>query len=244
MSNTERRKVLQMLAAAAVIPAFASRRVAAAESMSLIAPPAGMMQFQRSVVRGLAGGENISVTRGFAIQFVRVADGFIVDGQQISVDVSAPISLSAFAELERARVETGMFPITLDPFGQIVSDEVPASRGSEILTAFDEALQRIASQPLPPGEHVELRQFIAALHQAGAMLTVTMPFDLFAPAESERTENRTVSLPTGDIGVVTSRFGSERDAQTGLMRHALREVMTEVEGDRRETTEQWQLTQI
>jgi hypothetical protein len=243
MRNTDRRKVLQMLAAAAVIPALASREVAAAESMSLIAPPQGMMQFQRLVVRGLAGGAKISVTRGFAIEFRRSADGFIVDGKQVSVEVSAPASLSAFADLEQARVETGMFPIMLDPFGQIISGELSSSQGSEIQDAFDVALQQIATQPLASGEHAELRQFIAALHQAGAMLTVAMPFDLFAPAESERLENRTVSLPTGDIGLVTSRFGSERDIRTGLMRRASREVMTEVEGDRRQTTEHWQLTQ-
>ena len=243
MSNTDRRKVLQMLAAAAVVPALSSREVAAAESLSLISPPPGMMQFQRSVVRELTGGANISVTRGFAIEFVRVADGFIVDGQQMSVEVSTPPSLSAFADLERARVETGVFPITLDPFGQIIGGHPASAQGDEIETAFAEALQQIASQPLAPGEHADLRQFITALHQAGAMLTVAMPIDLFAPANNERSENRTVSLPSGDIGIVTSRFGSERDTLTGLMRRASREVMTEVEGDRRQTTEHWRLTQ-
>ena len=136
-----------------------------------------------------------------------------------------------------------MFPITLDPFGQIISDAPSSSQTSEIESAFDEALQQITNQPLASGERGELRQLITALHQAGTMLTVAMPFDLFAPADSERSENRTIALPTGDIGLVTSRFGSERDRQTGLMRRALREVMTEVEGDRRQTVERWQLEQ-
>jgi len=243
MSRRDRRNILKMLTAAAVVPAFAPPVAAASGSISLISPPPGAMRFQRSVIRGLVGGAQIAVTREFSISFLRFADGFIVDGRQVSVDVSAPENLSAFAALERARVETAMFPITLDPFGQIISEEPVAERAGEVQAAFDEALQQIRRQPLTFGEHAELQQFIGALHQAGASLTVAMPTDLFAPADGERSENRTVTLPTGDVGLVTSRFGSERDPHSGLLRRALREVSTEVDGDRRETVERWQLGQ-
>lgn len=241
MNQTSRRKMLQLMAVTAVAPALASRQAHATTVGTLIDPPAGAMTFRRSVIRQLAGGARISVVRDFSIRFVRFADGFHVEGHQTGVDVRAPENLAAFARLERERVETATFPITLDPFGQIVSEDPSTARADQIGQAFNEAMERLGRQRLEQAERSELGQFVAALHQAGGMLTVTMPTDLFSPVETERAENRTLPLPGGDFGTVTSRFDAETDWQTGLMRRALREVLTEVAGDRRQTFEHWQL---
>lgn len=241
MSSTNRRKMLKMLAIAAVVPALIARTALAATPGSLIAPPPGSMRFQRVAVRQLAGGATISVTRDFEIGFQRFTDGFIIEGRQLSAEVTAPANLAAFADLERARVETAMFPITLDPFGQILSEVPLVDRPQQIDQAYSEALLQIARQPLAEGERGELRQFVSALHLAGTMLAAVMPPDLFSPAQGERSDDRALQLPTGDMGRVVSRFNAERDAQTGLMRRAMREVLTEIDGDRRNTTEHWQL---
>jgi hypothetical protein len=39
-------------------------------------------------------------------------------------------------------------------------------------------------------------------------------------------------------------FSAARDPATGLMREARREVVTELDGDRRTTLESWQLTPL
>lgn len=241
MRWTNRRKMLEMLAAVAVAPTLWPRSAGARAVGALIAPPAGAMRFERAIIRQLAGGAVIAVTRRFEIGFRQFADGYMIEGTQTGVDVDAPANLAAFADLERARVETGLFPITLDPFGQILSEDPSPGRAGEVERAFAEALQQISSQSIAVGERSELQQFVSALHQAGNMLMADLPLDLFAPAESEREENRTVPLPTGDVGRVISRFDAERDAQTGLMRRASREVLTEIEGDRRHTIERWNL---
>lgn len=241
MSMTNRRKMLEMLAAVALIPALAPRNAAAQASGSLIAPPPGTMRFERSIIRQLNGGTMITVTRQFQIGFRHFADGFIIEGEQVAAEVVAPANLAAFADLERARIETGMFPVTLDPFGQLRTAELSSDRGQDVDSAFIEALAQITNQPIDSVERGELHQFVSALHQAGAALTADMPIDLFAPSQTAREESRTLPLPTGDFGHVISRFDATRDAQTGLMRRAAREVLTEIDGDRRHTIERWQL---
>ena len=68
-----------------------------------------------------------------------------------------------------------------------------------------------------------------------------LPRDLFAPPDAPRTEHGEVALPGGELGEVTVTFTALRDPATGLMRQALREVVTALEGDRRRTLESWRL---
>jgi hypothetical protein len=243
MNRASRRSLLMMLGAAAVGPALASSR-AAATAMGggvLIAPPAGTMRFRRSVIRNLAGGARIAVSREFEIGFRHFADGFQVSGVQRGVEVDAPAALAEFAELERRRVENKMFPILLDPFGQIIAEEPVGTMATEVDRAFNDALAMISRQPVAPDEREELYRFVTSLHQTANALTSVMPYDLFAPAVPTREEQHEVPLPTGDVGRVVSRFDADRDDRTGLMRRALREVVTEIEADRRQTVEHWQL---
>jgi len=241
MNRPDRRRILQFIGLATLAPAVFSRRAWASETGSLIAPPTSSMRFQRVVTRGAHDNMQISVTRQFEVRFSRFAEGFIVDGQQAMVEVVAPPGLAAFAQLERERVETELFPLALDPFGQIRTEDPIGDRAGQVERAFALATAHIEAQPLAGDERAELQQFVTALHRAGSILSSAMPADLFAPERAAWSEDRAIALPSGDIGRLVSRFDAERDHATGLMRRAMREVLTEIEGDQRRTVEHWEL---
>lgn len=242
MSARDRRNVLRLALAAAIAPALASRRALADPgSGRLIAPPTGEMRFRRVLSRDMARGYRMVVHREFAVAFRSFAGGFMVEGEQVLADVEAPPALSAFAELEAARHENGLFPLALDPFGHILSADHALPPAGEIGRALDEARRQIATQPIPESERAELQQFVRAMAEIGAGLTAHLPHDLFAPDEAPRREERSIALPTGDEGRVVTSFEGARDFGTGLMRVAEREVVTEVEGSRRRSLERWSL---
>lgn len=242
MNRIDRRAALRVALATALAPTVVSRASAAAvPAQGLINPPGGPMRYLRRVERILAGGASIAVTREFAVSFRRFADGFMLQGSQISVKAVVPAGLGSFARLEESRVEEGLFPVSLDPFGRITSTEAEMHVQTVVGRAFAEAEEQIASQPIAAEERDELRAFVRAIHNAGAMLTAQMPVDLFAPSVPGRSEEQAISLPTGERGVVFSRFEAVRDGTTGLMRTASREILTEIGGDRRRIGEAWRL---
>ncbi len=243
MTNIERRTFLRFLTAASLLPTPLLSPAAASESAGLIAPPAGTMRFRRQFTRNAGARAQVVVSREFDVRFTRFRDGFLVEGEQVSASVEAPPSLSAFADLEQARIESGLFPVTLDPFGLIRAENPAPARHGETEQALAVAREHIADQPIGTAERVELQRFVAAMQQAGNGFTANWPVDLFAPSEAERSEDRAIELPTGDVGRMISRFGAERDSQTGLMRRAMREVVTEIDGEQRRTIEQWHLSE-
>jgi hypothetical protein len=78
---------------------------------------------------------------------------------------------------------------------------------------------------------------MAAVHQAGSNIVSSLPVDLFAPVESDRTDQRSIELPAGGKGVVQTHFSALRDPATGLMQRARREVVTTIAEEERRTTE-------
>ncbi len=205
-----------------------------------INPPSEPMVYARRLVRGLTGNAQFTVERQFAVRFTPAEDGYRVEGEQIAIAVEAPERLAALADLERARTDIGLFPIALDRRGWIRSgmfeDDVPA-----IDAAVSYVSQVVASAGRPADEHRMLREFVAAIHRAGSAVVSSLPVDLFAPAEEARVEQRTMTLPGGGTGTVTTRFTASRDPVTGLMRHARREVVTVVGEDERRTVETFTL---
>lgn len=233
--------MLQLAMAAAIAPvALVPARASTPDR--LIAPPEQPMRYSRTVVRDIADGSHFSVTREFAVDFRHFAGGFMMHGRQLSVSIDAPPALAAFAAMEEARDESRLFPIALDPFGQILSAEV-ASRGEEdVHLAVDHALAELARQPIAAEERTQLSAFIAALQQAGQRVTAHLPADLFAPDLAPRRAERRIALPGGAEGMVASQFGGVRDRDTGLMRSAEREVVTMVAEASRHLREVWSLT--
>lgn len=241
-SAIDRRTVVRGAIAAAIAPLIATRHAHAQDaSGGLIAPPDHPMTFQRAITRTLVDGRSFRVARSFAVEFRRFSDGFMVHGEQVDVAVEAPPALAQFAELERTRNESGMFPIALDPFGRILSPGHELGDGGVVDRAVRQALAALAGQPLAQGERATLQNLVTALHTAGQDVTAYLPFDLFAPPISSRQQEQGINLPDGAHGRVLTLFEGRRDDGTGLMREAMREIVTEVDDSRRIIREQWSL---
>lgn len=235
---TDRRHILRLAAAALVLPML-SAGIARAASPTRFAPPAGPMLYTRRLEREMGRGYRLVVERRFAVRFLPVTAGYQVEGEQVGVEVEAPEALSEFVRIERERTETGLFPLLLDADGSIA-----ASMGVPVATRLDEAvrvaLDQLQAQPHTPAERSELERFVAAFHQGATRLITELPRDLFAPG-SPRRETRDISLPGGDTGAVSVSFTATRDPDTGMMREALREVVTTLDGGQRRTLENWTL---
>lgn len=242
MSETNRRSLLQLVLAAPFAASCLSSPVWAADTS--FAPSTQPMRFRRKLERELSDGKWIRVVREFAISFSPRDDGFLVAGEQIGVAVDAPASLRAFSRIEEERVETALFPLTLDCDGFVAELEPAPDAMQAVSEAFLAATSQIEGLPLTELDRTELRAFIAAVHQAGSIVTTKIPLNLFAPGPESQDEERSFALPTGENGRVSSHFSGERDAQTGVMRSAMREVVTEIADDRRRTIETWDLSSL
>lgn len=232
----ERRALLRLAGLSAVLLPV----LPAAALTARFAPPAGPMRYTRRLERGLAGGASLVVSRSFAVRFVPETDGFRVDGEQVAVAVDAPEPLAALAQLERERVESGLFPLELDAAGAIRGLVQPAP-SAQLDAAVREASAEIDRWQQTPAEREQLRAFVEAVHRSAGQLVTELPRDLFAPVDSPREETRAIALPGGDTGQVRMTFTATRDPATGLMREARREVVTDVAGDVRRTIESWTL---
>ena len=240
MSETNRRSVLQLVLAAPIAacwvppPAFASTPI--------FAPPAGPMRFRRTLERELNGSDAIRVTRAFTISFTRQADEFLVDGSQSGVSVEAPPNLSALARIEEDRVETSLFPLMLDGDGIVTGLAAQPVNGQADDAAFSAASAQIAQMALAEGDRRDLQQLIAAVHQTSTSSTSQMPANLFAPPSDGQLEEQQLALPNGQSGRVSSLFGGSRNAETGVMERATREVVTQIGAERRRSLESWDLS--
>lgn len=243
MSTVDRRAVLRLAAGALLLPLASAAAAHPAGSATGFSPPDGPMLYTRRLERALAGGARLVVSRSFAVRFRHEAEGFRVEGAQVGVEVDAPEQLAAFARLEREREERGLFPLLLDSTG-IIADGTGIPIATRLDAAVRETLATLEARPYDPAERAELVRFVNAFHQSAGKLVTELPRDLFAPAEAPRSESREVTLPGGNSGEVVVTFSAVRDPATGLMRQALREVVTELEGDRRKTRESWRLSPL
>jgi hypothetical protein len=198
------------------------------------------MLFLRRLTRELPGGYAIVVERGFTVRFAALADGFRIDGEQVSSSVEAPPNLAAYAAIEQKRIERGIFPIELDASGLIRSVPGPtaptgATQGVEL------ALAQIKTMPLPEGDRDEARAFLLGLEQAAGRISSAPPPDLFTPPATAEQATREVMLPGGLAGSIASRFSGTVSPATGLLDQAERVVTTETAGSTRRTLEHWSL---
>src|SRR5690606_40612679 len=86
MNGFDRRSLLRLTAGGIALAALPASRAAAAAGFD---PPLAPMLYTRQLERELPDGARFAVGRRLAIRFVREAEGFRVEGEQVGVEVDA-----------------------------------------------------------------------------------------------------------------------------------------------------------
>lgn len=232
------RGAILLAGAASLAPLLAPSAIAEAgeSDRALFVPPETAQVLTRTLRRSLAGGLEILVRRSYRISFVRVGDGYRVDGELIAVEVDAPQRVRAIAEMERNRPDDGLFPFLLDARGLIVSDARPTDRaaardGASVASAV------IASSAMAQAERAEAIGFVNQVVQQGA--ASAWPRDLFNPAPGNRTEVRRIALPQGGEGEVSVSVAAQSDPAQRHLTAFDRVVVTRLDGTERSSRESW-----
>jgi hypothetical protein len=193
----------------------------------------------RTVYRSLSDGKEIVVTRRYAIRFSPVADGFRLDGEFIGAEVDAPPALAGLAEIERRRVDTGLFPARLDSHGLIRSMGGAIDAETKQKTV-DTAGLLLAKVPMS-GE--AKRERVALVTQlTNSSVPSAWPRFLFNPGSGERIDTRKVPLPDGSQGEVEVRVYAEGLMPGGMAHKVERVITTRLEGTTRVSREVWTLS--
>lgn len=232
-------RILLLAGVAALVPAAIGMSQAAASAQPAAVafkPPADPMIMTRTLVRTLADGKQVIVTRRFAIRFTPEGDGYRLDGEQISAEVAAPPVLASLAEIERKRIERGPFPARLDGQGmirQIGSVQDPSASNA----AMAEANRIIAAAPISPDAKRDRNAMLGQVANSGA--ATAWPVFLFNPGLQDRVERRKLSLANGAEGEVEVRISVRGLMASGLPLAVERTVTTRLAGTTRVSRELW-----
>jgi len=240
-----RRGALELLAAGAVAGSLAAggAPARAAQGTLRLSPPDAPMLFRRRLLREMSGGNAIVVERGFELRFLPLGHGYRVEGTQVSSAVETPPVLAQIAELERKRVDSGVFPVELDPDGLVLDGASPDARPTPGLDeAVDLALARLRERGVSGAQLADANAFFLWLQQAAGTIGAEMPRELFVPPAEPQQVTRVVALPGGGSGTIETRFWGSISPQTGLMQTAERDIVTRTEETSRRTVETWSLT--
>jgi hypothetical protein len=236
-----RRELIRAVAALALLPGLTKRAMASAgASARPIAPPRQPMLFTRRLSRELSGGYSIVAERSFKVGFIATGGGYRIDGEQVASTVDAPPNLAAYAKIEEERVETGLFPLDLDPSGLIRSVATETSHAS-LDRAVELALEHVRAMQLSQADKDEARAFLLGLQQAASQISSDPPADLFTPPAVAEAVSREVALPGGLTGSISASFSGSISPETGLLDEAERIVLTGAAGSTRKTLEHWSL---
>jgi hypothetical protein len=232
-------RMLLLAGVAALAPAAVGMTQAAATVQPAevaFAPPATPMIMTRTLIRTLADGKQVIVTRRFSIRFTPEGGGYRLDGEQIGAEVAAPPALAALAEIERKRVEKGLFPARLDAQGMILSSS-PSRDPETNHAAVMQGERIIAAAAIPPDAK---RERSVVLGQVASSATGSAwPTFLFNPGSQERVERRKLTLPSGGEGEVEVRIAVQGLMACGLPLAIERIVTTRLSGTSRVTREVW-----
>ncbi|WP_209349044.1 hypothetical protein [Pontixanthobacter sp. CEM42] len=245
MKAVPRRDALKALGALSALASIDRPLSAnALQTAQKFAPPTGPMRFSRRLVRNLTDGKQIIVERTWKVLFAPAGQGFMLDGEQISVEVSAPPGLEALADLERRKREIGLFPLMLTSDGVIMGNSGSVAQKSVIDRAIELASQEVAARASSEADRKASREFLRALQSSAEKATSRLPRDLFQPQQMSAVDERTLPLPDGTKGTVLIEFSAEISAQTGLMQKASRMVTTRIGDSERTSAEKWSLGPI
>lgn len=226
--------------AVALLPVTIAAATAVSSPEVLVArflPPESPLLLTRTLYRSLSDGKMLIVTRTYAIRFTSDGDGYRLDGEQIGAEVQAPAGLAGLAEIERKRVDTGLFPAMLDQFGMIRSGGAatldPALR-QQVVTQANGIIAKADLTVPVKREGIDLVGQLAAVPNGTAW-----PSFLFNPGSRERVETRLVPMADGSEGVVEVRVRADGIAPGGLPQRVERTVTTRLAGTEKVSREVW-----
>jgi hypothetical protein len=222
-----------LVAGALSVPAASAQALQAS-----FTPPQAQLLLTRTLHRPLPDGKAIVTRRSYAVRIVRDGAGYRVDGTLVEARVEAPPALAALADIERRRPDNGNFPIMLDAKGLIVGGVGLQSDGS-LDRAAVVAAEAVGGSGLPAIDMLQVQAFIKQLPSRAPRSA--WPADVFHPAPGKRSEARTIPLTGGAVGQVTIEIEAQGPAQDGQIAMLSRVVTTDLAGDKRVTSEQWQL---
>lgn len=229
--------LLVPLALGAPAAAIAQDQGEAAGTSFVEALEDGSFLLSRTVAHAMPDGREIAVTRTYRIRTTPVPDGWLVEGESVSVEVDAPAQLAALAEIERQRDDSGTFPMRLDRDGMLAP--LPSARptdGEAARDAGDLVAARIGESDASDERKRAATAMARALVAAGQGKRIAWPVDLFRPMAAERVESRAI-----DGATVTIALTAQADLRSGLMQRFERRVTTRISDSERVVRECWEL---
>ena len=232
-------KAIFLAGVAAILPstaAFPESATTQGAQISQFDPPDTPLILTRTVWRSLVDGKEIISRKRYAVRIVPQAGGFQVTGALFESAVEAPPALAALAEMERRRSDPALLPIQLDSDGRILPEPGgfdPAARlpGARI------ARQLVRSSDIAGADKDQADSLIDQIARAGGI--AQWPADLFNPSRQIQRERRRMALPGGSDGEIDVSIAVRGQREGGLPATVERTVVTELEGTRKVTREQW-----
>lgn len=237
MRGFERRAVLRATAALVGGSVWAQPQMLRAATSGIVIPTAPFV-LRRILMRDLARGDRLVVTRDWIGRFHSDGGRTIATGEQSTCTVEAPTVLEPLAALERARRASGPFPAELDALGHIVGAGADAMTDTK--TAIAAALNILQEAGKAPADVAAARLGLERLTKMSGAMTDTIPPDLFFPVTGEASESREMALDGGLAGQMVLAVVA-RAQEGGLLESLDRRIATRIGEDTRETREIWSL---
>ncbi len=245
MNNRRSTRIAVLAGIAAILPVAVwsqSTGAAVVPATERFSAPPTALTLVRTLHRALSGGREVLTVRTYDLRISTVEDGFRVDGQQIDCSVEAPPMLQALADVERKRIDNGMFPIMLNANGVITSFGIGVDAGAK-QQAADMVDGMIGKSRLEVGDKTEASGFTSQI-RGGDDTISKWPLDLFNLRTGRHSETRRMALPDGSEGQVTIAMESHQSGINQQQDTVERIVTTDLGGSQRITREEWKLSRL
>lgn len=237
------KRLLAALAASGatvVSPVLAQDGTEAASGSFVEALLAGPLELTRTLKHVLPDGNVIAVSRTYRLRVHAAGEGWVIEGELVDVAIDAPPQLAAFAEIERKRDDSGLFPMRLSREGSLLPYDSPHPTDRQALGAARAiAVQRIDDAPFDDEDAGRADAMLQGLSTQVAGKRTGWPLDLFRPNAASRAETRELSG-----GSILVELEAETDGRSGLMRRYERRVTTRVGTSERVVREVWTLRPV
>ena len=221
------------------LPGLAGAEMPATHAASApFAAPNTPFILTRELRRSLFDGKEVVVRRVYRIHFMPDGAGYRVEGDLIDVTVDVPAKLAALADVERRRVQTGLFPMHLDANGRLQELNTPPDHGTAE-RAWSISGEMIDGVHLDDTARADIRNFTRDALAGGS--EDHWPADLFHPVCGLRSDTSHFDAPGGGgSGSITVSIDAGCDSH-GLLKSLERMVTTSTGSEKRMTRELWTL---